>query len=312
MHKINTIGVLLLPVVLSANAGLPQNTSIAGDSITMGFAADCKYNRYFWDLFCLLGGDQPEHSWFDGDQGSVKSIHDRYLSLDSAIRANKSAAKSGSELRGGDNNFVVQATNIVEQSNVTDHVEVLLGGNDICNRDCIDPSHCSNPIYSEEEWRTSVRQGLNILVSGLSLGSTVYLGGVPRVQDLRTAGLEKQASSSRIRCESVWETFNICPIATSGSTLNGESSQFRLSAISQWQRRYNEILAQEAAAYTANTEGQNTRGIQVISDYVDETTPSTGTTSFGANEIDGGDCFHPSVAGQNVISERMWLNNPDK
>ncbi len=295
-----------------AHAQLPSKGTAAGDSITMGFAADCKYNRWFWDLFCLLGGDQPEHSWFDGWSSNVNSVHDRYKALDASIQANKSAAKSGSELRGGDNNFATQANKIVAQSTVPDHVEVLLGGNDICNRDCTDPANCANPLYSDSQWRASVRAGLDVLVAGLPLGSTVFLGGVPRVQDLRAAGLAKQASSSRIRCENVWSSYDICTIATSGSVLNGESSAQRLTAIAARQKRYNEILAEEAAAYNANTTGQNTRGIEVVSDYVNESTPSAGTTSFGANEIDGGDCFHPSVNGQNILSDVMWSNNPDR
>jgi len=296
----------------SAHADLPSKGTAAGDSITMGFAADCKYNRWFWDLFCLLGGDQPEHSWFDGWSSNVNSVHDRYKALDANIQANKSAAKSGSELRGGDNNFATQANKIVAQSTVPDHVEVLLGGNDICNRDCTDPANCSNPLYSDSEWRASVRAGLDVLVAGLPQGSTVFLGGVPRVQDLRAAGLAKQATSSRIRCENVWSSYDICTIATSGSVLNGETSAQRLAAISARQKRYNEILAEEAAAYNANSTGQNARGIEVVSDYVDEFTPSAGTTSFGANEIDGGDCFHPSVNGQNILSDVMWSNNPDR
>ncbi len=300
-----------LALSLPAVADLPAKTSAAGDSITMGFAADCKYNRYFWDLFCLIGGDQEEHSWFDGWDSSVNSVHDRYKALDSSVQANKSAAQSGSEMRGGSSNFASQANSIVNQSTTPDHVEVLLGGNDICNRECTNPANCNNPLYSDGEWRESVQSGLDILVNGLPLGSTVYLGGVPRVQDLRAAGLAKQASSSRIRCESVWNTFNVCSIATSGNSMNGETSATRLAAISATQRRYNEILAEEAYLYNTNSNGKNGRGIEVVSDYVDENTPSAGTTSFGAEDIDGGDCFHPSVKGQNIVSEIMWLNNPD-
>lgn len=309
---------LLISLVATAmlsttvQAQLPSKGSAAGDSITMGFGADCKYNRYFWDLFCLLGGDQPEHSWFDGWSSNVNSIHDRYKALDPNIQANKSAAESGSELRGGSNNFVTQANNIVAQTTTPDHVEVLLGGNDICNRECTNPANCNNPLYTDGEWRSSVQSGLDILMSGLPLGSTVYIGGVPRVHDLRAAGLAKQASSSRIRCENVWSSFDICSIATNGSAMNGESNADRLVAIAARQQRYNEILAEEAAAYNANTNGKNSRGIEVVADYVDESTPSAGTTSFGANEIDGGDCFHPSVSGQNLLSDVMWSNNPDK
>lgn len=311
MRSILLSSFVVLVLSASAHAQLPSKVTAAGDSITMGFAADCRYNRYFWDLFCLLGGDQPEHSWFDGNSSSVDSVHDKYKVLDGSIAANKSAAESGSEMRGGSNNFATQAQNIVSQTTVADHVEVLLGGNDICNRDCTDPANCTNPLYSDAEWRSSVQAGLDILVQNLPLGSTVYLAGVPRVQDLRAAGLAKQASSSRIRCENVWSNYDICTIATSGSTLNGETSAQRLAAIEVTQQRYNEILTEEANAYNGNSNGKNARGIEVISDYVDSNTPAVGTTSFSANEIDGGDCFHPSVAGQNIVADTVWMNNTD-
>ena len=96
MRKI-LIAVLTFGVMAFAHADLPSKTSAAGDSITMGFGADCKGNIWLWDLFCLLGGDQPEHSWFDGWDNDVTSIHDRYKVSDANIKANKNAAKSGSE-----------------------------------------------------------------------------------------------------------------------------------------------------------------------------------------------------------------------
>lgn len=311
MRSILISSFVVLVLSASAHAQLPSKVTAAGDSITMGFAADCKYNRYFWDLFCLLGGDQPEHSWFDGSSSNVDSVHDKYKVLDSSIAANKSAAASGSEMRGGSNNFATQAQNIVAQTTVADHVEVLLGGNDICNRGCTDPANCADPLYTDAQWRASVQAGLDILVQNLPIGSTVYLAGVPRVQDLRAAGLAKQASSSRIRCENVWSNYDICTIATSGSTLNGESTSQRLAAIEVTQQRYNAILTEEANAYNGNANGKNARGIEVISDYVDSNTPAVGTTSFGANDIDGGDCFHPSVAGQNIVADTVWMGNTD-
>ncbi len=315
--KLSLLG--LAPVValclsltsLQANA-LPGKAAAAGDSITMGFAADCRYNYWFWDLFCLLGGDQPEHSWFDGWSSSVNSVHDKYKQLNSSISANKNAAASGSEMRGGSNNFATQAANIVAQSTTPDHVEVVLGGNDICNRDCTNPANCNNPLYTDAQWRSSVQAGLNTLVSGLPSGSTVYLGGVPRVQDLRAAGLAKQATTYRINCNNIWSSYDICSVATNGGTFGGESFATRNAAIEVAQRRYNEILAEEAAAYNSNSNGQNPRGIEVVSDYSGEGTSSTGTFRFGKNDIDGGDCFHPSVLGQNKVADLMWNNNPDK
>ena len=74
----------------------------------------------------MAAGDQPTNSWFDGSSDNVISVHDNYLALAPEITADKSAAASGSEMRGGDNNFAVQADAILAQTPVPDHVEVAL------------------------------------------------------------------------------------------------------------------------------------------------------------------------------------------
>lgn len=297
--------VVLSFIPLGQASAAPAKATAAGDSITMGFGADCTRNRYFWDLFCLLGGDQPEHSWFDGWDSSVSSVHDKYKALDPNIAANKDAAESGSEMRGGGNNFSAQADQILAQTTVPDHVEVVLGGNDICNRGCVDPANCGDPLYSESEWRSAVRAGLDKLVGGLPNGSTVLLGSVPRVQDLRAAGLEKQASSSGVDCENVWSSFSICRIATDGGTMNGEDFATRYAGINIAQRRYNEILAEEATGYN----GIN--GVEVVAEYNGEENLNAGTFQFSKDDIDGGDCFHPSIQGQNAVADLLWSGNPD-
>ncbi|WP_237067652.1 SGNH/GDSL hydrolase family protein [Microbulbifer guangxiensis] len=285
----------------------PAKGTAAGDSITMGFAADCTGNTFFTGgFFCLLGGDQPEHSWFDGWDNSVNSVHDKYKAIDPNVAANKNAARSGAEMRGGGDSFSVQADRILTETTVADHVEVVLGGNDICNRDCVDPANCSDPLYTESEWRGAVQAGLDKLVSGLPAGSTVVLGSVPRVQDLRAAGLAKQSGNWRVNCESAWSTFGICRIATNGGTLNGESFATRSAGIEAAQRLYNEVLQQEAAAYN----GVN--GVEVVAEYSGLDQANVGTFKFGKDDIDGGDCFHPSVRGQNTVADLMWNGNPDK
>jgi lysophospholipase L1-like esterase len=209
-------------------------------------------------------------------------------------------------MRGGSDSFAAQAARILTQVPLPDHVEVLLGGNDICNRDCINPADCSDPVYTDTQWRDAVRAGLDPLVAGLPLGSTIYLLGVPRVEDLREVGLAKSGT-----CDTTWSTFSVCRIVTNGGTMNGESYATRKAGVQERQQRYNEILRDEAAAYNANTTGQNPRGIEVVADYVDEATPSVGTSTFATGDIDGGDCFHPSIAGQNKLAAGAWANNPD-
>lgn len=296
---------------MQANA-LPTKGAAAGDSITMGFGASCTGNVLPWDLLCLLGGDQPQHSWFDGWSNNVDSVIEKYQRLkDPSIVGNKNAAQSGTEMVGSGRNFAAQAALIVAQTPKPDHVEVELGGNDICNRGCVDGANCSNPLYSEDQWRSAVKAGLDTLVAGLPEGSTVYLGGVPRIQSLRAAGIAKQ-SSWLINCESIWSSYGICSIGTSGGTLNGETLSERLAGITARQQRYNEILKQEASRYNRNTSGQNPRGIEVKSNYNREDRTNTGTFVFGKEHIDGGDCFHPSFAGQNKLAQLMWNRNPNR
>ena len=242
----------------------------------------------------------------------MNSYLDRYRALDLSITADKSAAVDGAEMRGGSDNFAGQADQILAQNPIPDHVVVVLGGNDLCSRDCTDPANCGDSLYTDAEWQSAVRAGLDKLVAGLPLGATVLLGGVPRVHDLRAAGLTKQGQALDIACEFVWSTFNVCTVGTAGGNHNGESLSERLAAIAARQIRYNEILRDEAAAYNTNANGRNPRGIEVVSDYVDEATLSVGTYSFGADEIDGGDCFHPSVLGQNVAADLAWSGNPDR
>ena len=288
---------------------LPQRMSVAGDSITRGFAASCECNVGLTCLLeCAFGGtEQPEFSWFSGDDSDVFSLRDRYQHFDPTIGALDNAAESGARMRGGSDSFEIQAGRISGQED-SQLIVVLLGGNDICSRECV--SGCSSPLFSDTEWRDALRLGLDILVANVPENAVIYLGSVPRVQELRAVGLEKQDGESDIDCELVWDAFDICRIATDEGTLNGETLAVRLAAIEERQRRYNEILVEEAAAYSANDAGQNPRGVAVVAEYAGEQSPSVGTFSWGPEHINGADCFHPSLLGQNEIAELLWQSSP--
>ncbi len=305
----------LPPVCLAAvgASDLPVAVSVAGDSITRAFAADCECNLTPSCLLaCAPNLEQPEHSWFDGDDSSVFSVHDRYRFFDPTVRANHSAAALGARMRGGDDSFAIQAGRIVAQNPLPDLVIVLLGGNDLCSRECVSPAHCSSPLFTDAEWRAALQLGLDTLMAGLAQHATVYLGSVPRVQDLRAAGIAKQNADSEVDCELAWETFDLCQIATDPTVLNGETLAVRLAGIGERQRRYNEILAEQADAYASNANGRNPLGIGVVAEYVDPLTPSLGNAALGPQQINGGDCFHPSRAGQNQIAELLWRSDPKR
>ena len=294
----------------------PARIAAAGDSITQGFAADCTCNTGLFCLLCPAAGDKPRYSWFDGDAlgAAGPSFYGLYGGPSSGITSTR-VSVSGAEMSTGADSFANQVEDILALVPIPDLVVVELGGNDVCNRDCVDPGHCANPLYDESTWTAAVEAGLDKLVgfghpTALTPGSTVYLLGVPRVQDLYAAGVAKQQSSNNIDCDAFRDTFDVCNIATLDAPMSGEDLPTRLAAIGERIPRYNEILRDLALAYSTNRNGKNPDGIEIVSDYVNESVSSIGTTAFGPNEINGGDCFHPSLSGQGQLAAGAWFSNP--
>jgi lysophospholipase L1-like esterase len=272
----------------------------AGDSIMRGYNASCTGNTGFFDLFCYSGGDQNQNSFLDGSSSSVTSLLDLYLAQQGTFSGGKAASESGSEMTAQDkNNFATQAAAIVASTAEPTVVVVELGGNDLCNRTS------DQYLYDGEVWRSAVQAGLDILVNNLPDGSTVYLSSVPRVQDLRGVGLAKQTTESGVDCESFWASFGVCTIATASDTY--------LSALEDSQALYNDILAEEADSY--NRMATET-GVEVVAEHqllgANSGAQTVGNYAFAPSEINGGDCFHPSISGQNKLSEILWNNNPFK
>ena len=285
-----------------AGGGWTVRLQAVGDSITMGYNATCTGNTSFLDLLCYSGGDQPENSFFDGTSSAVVSLADRFIAAGASTTYSKAAASSGSEMVGGSNNFQTQALAIVGSGRKSVQVKVELGGNDICNRGS------TATMYSDDTWRNAVRAGLNTLTQRLPDGSSVVLVGVPRVQDLYAVGVAK--GSSRVNCPDFWESFDVCEIATVNRTFGNETLDVRLPKIAERQARYNAILREEALAYNALASSTRVEVVAETDGTYSATAPEVGNYSFAPSEINGGDCFHPSIAGQNKVSAVIWGNDP--
>ena len=293
--------------VAMSGTGKSQTTSPAvrtakggGDSIMRGYNADCTRNTGLFDFLCYGSGDKPQYSFFDGSSTSVTSIVDRYLASDPLFTGDKNASESGSEMTDPTkNNFQTQAAAIVGTATQPVRVFMELGANDICNR------ATTADLYSDQVWENSVRAGLDTLVNGLPDGSTVMMVSVPRVQDLRAVGIAKQQSTSNVNCENFWSSFDVCRIATA----NGTDLAARLAAIDAKQKAYNARMVTLAAQYNATA---STTGVEVVTDYDVTPNASVGSYSFQPGDINGGDCFHPSIPGQNTLSTVLWNRNPHK
>ena len=306
------LGVGIEPVCVAASGALelPLQLSVIGDSLPLAHAADCTCNDDLFCSFCFITifAPQPEHSFFDGT--NVFSLKSRYQFFDGGIEADASSARSGAEMSVGPDSFSIQADRVLAQSPMPDLVLVALGVNELCRRGCSMGGSCASPLFDDAQWTGGVRAGLDKLVAGLPLGSIVYLLGVPRVQDLRDIGLQKSAESPSVDCPAVWQAGEVCEIVTVGGDFNDEDLATRLAAVAERQQRYNEILRDEAWAYWSNDAGQNPRGIEVFADYLDEQTLSLGTVALTPDDVNGGDCFHPSVSGQQRLADIVWFNSP--
>lgn len=298
----STLNVALSGTGKSSTPAAVRRGKGGGDSIMRGYNADCTRNTGLFDFLCYGGGDKPQYSFFDGSSSTVVSIEDRYIQLDPLFSADQNAAASGSEMTDpAKNNFATQATAIVSSVSAPARVFIELGGNDICNRGS------ASQLYPDSTWEAAVRAGLDTLVKGepggkaLPSGSTVMMVSVPRVQDLRAVGLAKQASSSRINCENFWASYDVCRIATASDT--------NFAAIDARQKAYNAKLAALAAEYNGLAAAT---GVEVVTDYDEAPGTSVGSYGFLAGDINGGDCFHPSIQGQNKLSEVIWNRNPHK
>jgi lysophospholipase L1-like esterase len=156
-----------------------------------------------------------------------------------------------------------------------DYVTVLIGANDVCT--------WSGPDLDEKlrRFKTHVTFSVQTLLDG-NPGVRVVLVQIPDLFRLWELGMANN-------CQSKWNLFGICaPLLAEDRTME-ERLEFR----SRWEIA-NATLANIADQLNARFPGQ----VQF-----DET---LGQTEFEAEHLSRLDCFHPSVAGQNLIAEKTW------
>jgi len=286
-----SIGLLSLTVATTAGA-LPTKQSNAGDSISQGFDAND------WP------DDQTQESWVQGSDPDVDSLFTRYAALVPGLTQEPESV-DGAEMVGGSDNFAAQAARICAQSPLPDHVEVLLGGNDVCHRAPSTSGDATANLYSLDTWTNALDAGLDQLAACLPPGAVVQVMSVPRVDQLYAAGNAKSSW-----CSWTWSIFGICPIVT------GETDDGRRAQIGAAVDAYNASLAAEVAAYDGATNGRNQNGVHFVTDWQGSIADghadtSVGTHAFGGGEIDIVDCFHPNETGQHELACVAWATGPD-
>lgn len=285
--------VLTTSLAQSQSAPLPTKQSNAGDSISQGAQA----NSWL--------GDHPEYSWVQGTDAAVQSIFTRTRVLQGALTQEPESV-SGAELVGGSDSFAAQAHRICAQDLKPDYVALMLGGNDVCHRASSTSADAAANLYSVVTWVNGLRAGLDQLAACLPHNAAVQLLSVPRVDGLYAAGHAKSFWCGII----VWPAVGICRVVTA------EKDAGRREQIGMRINDYNAATAVEAEQYTTNANGKNPSGIRFISDWRGSAesgaaNTSIGTYSFGKADINGFDCFHPSVLGQSKIACTAWSSHPN-
>jgi lysophospholipase L1-like esterase len=314
-----------VPGVGAAAAPLVRSLANLGDSISQAFDAD---DGAPLDLAMLRSSpdtvfhDNPQLSWVQGSDprvGSVASYHRaRFPGL-----VVTPLSRAGAELVAIHRslpNLELQARELGERAVAPDLVYVLLGGNDVCNRERSKTSDPTATLYSADRWREAVLIGLSALTQVLPTGATVRFMSMPRVDQLYDAVAKVEVpilypnptpgegvAAGTTTCESLWAAADaaveggICPVVTR------EPSAARRAAIGARIDLYNDILAEEVRRFAADTT-HNPKRIAFQSDWRGPLgrggAPNTsgGTFVFEPKHISKRDCFHPSVEGQAAIA----------
>lgn len=289
-----------------------------GDSISQAFDAD---DTRPIDIGTLKANpekifhDNPALSWIQGTDPRIGSVRSHFTSLDANLVMTP-FSRSGSELVRDLEN---QAKQIGKRGATPDLVYVLLGGNDICNRDKSTTADPTATLYPVSQWREAAVKGLTALVESLPDGATVRFLSMPRV-DL----LFETLASTRVpvhmdtpigpvtvntTCKDLWsitaqEANGICKIVTTELDAN------KRKQIGARVDEYNAALAEEVRRFDTDAT-LNPKHIHFQSEWhgsIDEgnqINSSIGTYKFSPAEVSKLDCFHPSLVGQQHIADHV-------
>jgi hypothetical protein len=276
-----------------ATAGtFPTRLANAGDSISQGWDADD------------VPHSQVKYSWVQGTSSKVDSIFSRYQALAPKVSQDPESV-FGAEMVGGGDNFAAQATRICAGKTLPQHVTVLFGANDVCNAAQSTGSDPTANMYSPATFTAAFDAGMEELETCLPGGATIEVISMPRVDQVYVAGMAKSSW-----CKDIWSIATVCTLVTN------EPDPARRAEIGAAVDAYNQALADDVAAWNSNSNGSNTKGFKVVTDWKGSIADghedtSLGTHLFNASEINTVDCFHPNETGQLELACNGWVNNPD-
>ena len=151
-----------------------------------------------------------------------------------------------------------------------DYVTLAIGANDVC-------SWPEAHLDALGKFEADVQSTLQALVDHNNQVKITMIP-IPNFEALYTAGKERG-------CSDRWSLFNLCQQFLGGGVTESDRSRF----LERWSHA-NMALADIAATYA-----ENVKYASVVAEY-----------EFKGEHLSGIDCFHPSIAGQNLLAEESW------
>jgi cysteine-rich repeat protein len=281
---------------------VPLNQFNIGDSIGEAEAANG-----------TIGSINHQTVWSTGYSASdnVNAMNERFETIDPDAYSENNATRdsafnkaiSGSVMA----DFASQAQAVAAAaSTIPDGaagmVTVLLGNNDVCADSM---AEMTDPAVFESQYRAGLDQ-----LSGLSFNDLVniHISGIPDIYWLWNAKRGNFACRAFIwpfvPCQNLLaNAADDCASAASREDPDnvypgdGANCQRRKAFHAEIRDTYNPILRDVLAEYQAANKLMNAEYVDIFD------------VRFDSSHVNGGDCFHPSVAGHSLLAEKQWCRS---
>ena len=219
--------------------------------------------------------------------------------------------------------FVNQAVSIeafLSTAPAPRYATVFLGHNDVCSGtiDKISGDQCNGNIdrnpndycrTTAEAFEREFRKGLDILIeipdARIGIASLVRVSQLCNHENMQSCYI-----IIPLPCSTIWGLGDIC------SSLTSDCSDERIIDAYNTAQTYRDILQTVTAEYAAISEGDPSNIVNIGGEVVGGTTKSAGVRlvfsdlpwvyKFSGDQISCCDCFHPSIAGQDVLSMGLF------
>lgn len=211
-------------------------------------------------------GDNREISWSSGDAPDVES---HFRRLKARTPSHTIIAYNEAIAGSVSSDLNRQVTRLLRRA--PDYVTVTIGANDICSWDVDYAAHLL-------DYKTKLRAAVQRLVDARP-AIKVYLAPIPDMYNLW------EIASPRAECRQRWDVLPVCSVLLG----SGATARDRAAFVDRW-RDANAAIAAVALEFPQH----------VLHD------PELAHTQFEWHHVSPLDCFHPSIAGQNMLSELSW------